>query len=161
MIRRAEPGDLDGLVALENLAFESDRVRISRRQWGYLVRRDSGATFVAIAEGRVQGALVLAHRERGATLRIYSLAVDPGARRRGFGRRLLEHADGYARARGLERIHLEVSVDNHAALALYHRFGYRTLARLSHYYGLGEDGWRMEKILGEAEGAEKTVLETV
>ena len=46
-------------------------------------------------------------------------------------------------------------------LALYHRFGYRTLARLSHYYGLGEDGWRMEKILGEAEGAEKTVLETV
>lgn len=148
-------------MALENVAFASDRVRISRRQWGYLVRRESGATFVAIAEDRVQGALVLTHRENGSTLRIYSLAVDPGARRRGCGRRLLELADGYALERGLTRIHLEVSVENQAALALYHRFGYRTLARLHHYYGLGEDGWRMERLLDRAPAAEKSALETV
>ena len=153
-IRRAEVGDLDGLVALENLAFESDRVKISRRQWAYLVRRPSGATFVLIASDEVLGALVLAHRENGSTLRIYSLAVDPSARRRGCGRRLLEHADGYAQERGLDRIHLEVSVDNAAALSLYHQFGYRPVARLSHYYGLGEDGWRMERVLDSREGPE-------
>jgi ribosomal protein S18 acetylase RimI-like enzyme len=149
-IRRAELRDLDALVALENLAFAADRVRISRRQWSYLVRRASGATLVADEGGNgggIHAALVLTHREGGATLRVYSLAVDPAARGQGLGRRMLEETDRYARSLGLDRIHLEVAVDNAPALSLYAACGYRVQGRLSHYYGLGEDGWRMEKVL--------------
>ena len=159
-VRRAAIEDLDDLVALEHLSFAPDRRRISRRQWSYLVRRGSGVTFVALEapgdgghDPTLVAALVATHREGGSTLRIYSLAVHPEARRRGLARLLLNEVESYGRGRGFRRVYLEVAVDNAPAIALYCSAGFATRSRLAHYYGFDEDGWRMEKELSADESA--------
>jgi RimJ/RimL family protein N-acetyltransferase len=44
---------------------------------------------------------------------------------RGIATRLFGVMEEWARGRGLYRIHLQVQCDNHRAVALYHRLGYR------------------------------------
>lgn len=56
---------------------------------------------------------------------ILTIAVDPAARRRGWGAALVEVAAGVAAETGAEALFLEVAIDNAAAIALYQasRFG--------------------------------------
>jgi ribosomal protein S18 acetylase RimI-like enzyme len=151
-IRQAGPRDLEGVVAIEDSVFAGEPYRIARRQWSYLLGRDCGAVFVAEAAGSIVGTLVLTHRAGGRTLRIYSLAVAPSARRRGVARRLIDVAKNYAADNGLQQLHLEVGVSNRAALALYRAAGFEARTRIANYYGLGEDGYRMETSLGRPRG---------
>jgi GNAT superfamily N-acetyltransferase len=55
---------------------------------------------------------------------IHDLAVLPGWRRRGVGRRLLSAVEEIARRRGHCKITLEVREDNPGAAALYRKFGF-------------------------------------
>jgi ribosomal protein S18 acetylase RimI-like enzyme len=55
---------------------------------------------------------------------IHDLAVLPEACGRGVGRRLLEHVEAQARARGCGRLTLEVGDRNETALRLYRAFGF-------------------------------------
>jgi [ribosomal protein S18]-alanine N-acetyltransferase len=66
------------------------------------------------------------------------LAVDPHARGRGVGRSLLSHFQAAARARGAERLHLEVR-DGNAAVNLYEASGFTIVGRRRNYYS-GADG---------------------
>jgi len=50
---------------------------------------------------------------------ILTIAVDPAARRRGWGAALVEVATGIAAETGAEALFLEVADDNAAAIALY------------------------------------------
>ncbi|HEX3026632.1 MAG TPA: ribosomal protein S18-alanine N-acetyltransferase [Clostridia bacterium] len=54
-----------------------------------------------------------------------NVAVDPGFRRRGAARALLDWLDGYAQKKSLQFITLEARVSNRPAIALYHASGYR------------------------------------
>lgn len=55
---------------------------------------------------------------------IAHLAVAEGFRKQGVGQALLEKAAQDARAAGYEKLVLEVEVDNHKAVALYHKSGF-------------------------------------
>ncbi|MDH3508445.1 MAG: GNAT family N-acetyltransferase [Gammaproteobacteria bacterium] len=57
-------------------------------------------------------------------LNVHDLAVIPGCRGRGIGRKLLSGAETRARERGCCKLTLEVQDDNLAALGLYERFGF-------------------------------------
>jgi len=46
----------------------------------------------------------------------------------------------------LENITLEVNVNNKKALNLYHKFGFKTVAKRNKYYG-SEDAYLMEKVI--------------
>lgn len=59
---------------------------------------------------------------RGA---IYYLGVDPDARRLGIGRRLVEAAEAWVRARGVPKINLLVRKENAGVLAFYEALGWR------------------------------------
>ncbi len=59
---------------------------------------------------------------------VHDLAVVPGWRGRGIGRRLLAAVEALARARGHCKITLEVREDNPAAMALYRRLGFGSAA---------------------------------
>lgn len=144
VLRPAGLSDLDVLAALEEEVFSGESVQIDRREWRYLLTRATGAVIVAESGGLLAGALVLAHRREGRSLRIVSLGVAAHARRRGVARRLLREAVEYARRHGLATIHLEVRKDNLAARALYGKLGFAEVAELPDYYEPG-DGLRMER----------------
>lgn len=56
-------------------------------------------------------------------LHVVAMWVDPAWRGRGIGHRVLEHLVDWARTRGL-RTHLDVTVGNDSARAVYERFGF-------------------------------------
>ncbi|MFN3209991.1 MAG: GNAT family N-acetyltransferase [Roseovarius sp.] len=62
------------------------------------------------------------------------LVTDPDHRREGRGRAWLCAFEAEARARGADRVFLEVAADNVAALALYRSEGFTELARRAGYY---------------------------
>ena len=144
-LRAAGADDVARLAAFEELVFADEPNRISARQWRYLVARGDDATVIAEAGGEMLGVLVLSFRTGGRGLRIYSLGVHPRARRRGVARVLMDYAIRYAELNQLEVMRLEVRADNRAAIELYRAFGFQPVARLANYYGLGEDGLRMER----------------
>jgi ribosomal protein S18 acetylase RimI-like enzyme len=64
-------------------------------------------------------------RLTNSILYITEVAVNPSARRRGIGTKLLSAIDVYARKKGIESLYLHVDVKNNGALNMYHKAGYR------------------------------------
>ncbi|WP_332640221.1 GNAT family N-acetyltransferase [Brevundimonas sp.] len=77
---------------------------------------------------------------------ILTLAVRPGARRRGLGAELVARGAAEAAARGATRLFLEVADDNAAARALYARAGFAEAGRRPRYYAR-PDGSRRDALL--------------
>lgn len=72
-------------------------------------------------------------------VQIQNVATAPACRRQGVAARLLAVVLRRSQAAGMESAWLEVRASNAAAIALYERFGFRTVARRPHYYADGED----------------------
>ena len=144
-IRRATHADVDGLLALEEASFDSDRM--SRAQWRRHIGSDSAVVFVSGTSGRVDAAAVVFYRRNTSAARLYSLAVGTHARGTGLGGALLAASEADARARGCTSMRLEVRTDNPSAIALYERRGYTRIARLPGFYEDGANGWRYMKAL--------------
>lgn len=81
---------------------------------------------------------------------ILVLAVVPALWRRGLGRALLSRALGRARALGLQRMLLEVAVDNRPARSLYEAAGFRAVGRRPGYYHRA-DGRQVDALTLECE----------
>lgn len=62
---------------------------------------------------------------------LYSLAVDPRARRLGIGTRLVRHAESQLAARGCPKLNLQVLPGKADVLAFYESLGYRADAVVS------------------------------
>lgn len=100
-------------------------------------------TVVAEADGEVVGFAV--YWAVAGELELLNVAVHPTARRRGIGRRLVEHLAGEARRLGGTRILLEVRRGNAGARALYEALGFvESGVRKGYYDGGGEDAVLME-----------------
>nr|WP_254216715.1 GNAT family N-acetyltransferase [Synechococcus sp. CCY 9618] len=72
-------------------------------------------------------------------LHITLVAVAPGHRRRGFGRRVLVELMDHAALRGATRATLEVAAGNDSGRGLYGALGFRTAGIRHGYYRNGED----------------------
>jgi ribosomal-protein-alanine acetyltransferase len=144
-IRAAELTDLDALVAIENLCFETDR--LSRRSFRHLLTRGRAATLVAERGGAVAGYVLVLFSHGTLHARIYSLAVDPAARGQGLGRDLVLAAEDAAKDQECSEIRLEVRKDNEGAIGLYESLGYRRFGVLTDYYEDHEDAVRCRKSL--------------
>lgn len=139
-VRRAGISDLDALVALENRSFCGDR--ISRTQYRRHLVSETALVLVAATEHQLLGSAVLFFRKHSQSARLYSLATEPAARGRGLGRALLDAAINAAHQRGCSALHLEVRMDNSAAVALYERAGFSRSGCYNRYYEDGADAWR-------------------
>ncbi|MBB3065146.1 GNAT family N-acetyltransferase/peptidase C39 family protein [Limibacillus halophilus] len=146
IIRPAKAEDLAQLVALEDACFSADK--LSRRSFHHLLRKGHALFRVAESpDGQLQGyALVLLHGTSSLS-RLYSLAVLPNQRGANLGARLLLEVEEAARDEGCAYVRLEVRRDNAAAIALYHRAGYRDIGIWNAYYEDDVDALRMEKRL--------------
>ncbi len=67
-------------------------------------------------------------------LQLINIAVHPGHRGAGVGRRLMQFLLQEARLREAEKVSLEVRPSNRAALGLYARLGFEVLYRRPRYY---------------------------
>jgi [ribosomal protein S18]-alanine N-acetyltransferase len=144
-IRPARAEDLDALVALENRCFDGDRM--SRRSYAAALRNSRAHILVALQGSKLTGAAVVFTRADSPAARLYSVAVDPAARGRGLGARLLAAAEQAARRSGATSLRLEVKERNRTALALYGKSGYGIVGRIAQYYEDGSDAQRLEKPL--------------
>jgi ribosomal-protein-alanine N-acetyltransferase len=122
--------DLDEVLTIERQSFPSVWSRASyerelrNRNSYYLTARHQGALVGYFGMWIVLGE---AH--------ITTLAVHPSYRRRGLGGRLLDHVIDLARRHSAARVTLEVREQNHAAIAMYRKFGFEPKGVLPAYYG--------------------------
>ncbi|UCC72413.1 MAG: ribosomal protein S18-alanine N-acetyltransferase [Gemmatimonadota bacterium] len=128
-VRPMVEADLDSVMEIECVSFSTPWSRGSFRN---LLGRDDATLWVAAIDGSVVGYAVVWYVLREAELG--NLAVAPGWRRRGLGRRLLDWAVEQARERGTERIYLEVRVSNRSAQELYARRGFVPVGLRRRYY---------------------------
>lgn len=117
--------------------------------------RDGAIHYVAVAgDGAVVGWCDL-RPKAAATLRhsaVLGMGVVPEFRGRGVGTRMLAATLAGADARGLRRAELVVRADNHAAIALYRRFGFVEEGRCRQYlqvHGEDHDALLMARLVSE------------
>jgi ribosomal protein S18 acetylase RimI-like enzyme len=133
-LRPAAPADLEALVRLLGVLFsiEADFRPDEARQRRGLSRmlEEPARRLVLVAEeggaviGMVTVQLVVSTAEGGDAGLLEDLVVDAPHRGRGVGRRLLEGAAAWARARGATRLQLLADVTNAPALGFYDRLGW-------------------------------------
>jgi ribosomal protein S18 acetylase RimI-like enzyme len=84
--------------------------------------RDPDALIVAVEQNRIVGTIIAGWD--GWRCHLYRLAVDPGRRRNGIGRALIEAAESRVRTLGGTRIDAMVLDDNPRAHAIWAARGY-------------------------------------
>ncbi len=143
IFREVEADDLEPLLELEALCFESDR--LSRRSFQRWIKGENSIFQVLEVDGQVRGyGLVLLHK--GTRLaRLYSIALHPSTRGRGYASNLMLALEAAAVDEDRLFMRLEVAKQNRSAIQLYQRLGYRVFGELPDYYEDHSDALRMQK----------------
>jgi ribosomal-protein-alanine N-acetyltransferase len=139
-IRRLTYADLPQVIAIERRAFPTPW---SLAMFVLELSKPTGVCLAARREGELCGYLICSRYD--TVWHIMNVAVDPGDRRNGIANalmtELLERIDDPE-----ARLTLEVRPSNAPAIALYGRFGFRTVGTRRRYYqDNGEDAlimWR-------------------
>jgi ribosomal protein S18 acetylase RimI-like enzyme len=139
-IRPARASDVDGLVAMEEAVFASDR--LSRRSLRRLISSTTAAFLVSEAGDGLTGSAIVLFRKGSFSARLYSIAVAPGHAGAGIGRALLCAALDAAAERGCTDLRLEVREDNPRAIAFYELNGFALTGRRPGYYADGATALR-------------------
>ena len=130
MIRRMRWWDIDVVTELERVLFED--AWSPEMFWNELAQGDSRTYVVLTEDDEIVGYAGLAAMPDEAY--VQTLGVAPHRQRHGYGATLLQALLDEAKERGLNRVGLEVRVDNEAAIALYERFGFQRIAVRKRYY---------------------------
>lgn len=151
---RIEPGDVGMVVHLHGVVYA--------REYGLDVSFEpyvakplaefaiagNGRLWIAERAGRMLGSVAMVDAEPGVGQLRWFLLV-PEARGLGLGRRLLNTALDYARARGLSRVYLWTFADLAAALHLYECAGFTvTETKTGYIWGGRRTEVRMDLALG-------------
>ncbi len=124
----ADPAHAEVIAALHRAAMPEDAW--SADAWRSLLSAPGARARIAMDGTAPAGFLHLRHA--GDEAEVVMIATRPSARRRGFAAALLE--DALAALDGGTALFLEVAERNHAARALYARFGFAPVGRRPGYY---------------------------
>ena len=137
-IRRATTADLTEIKRLITEAYTKYIERIGRppapMTADYTAVLQHSRVWVLESGQAIVGALVT--EDRGDHLLLETIAVAPGVQRSGYGRLLLDRAEGDAAELGLTEIRLYTNEAMTENLSFYARHGYRETGRAS------QDGFR-------------------
>jgi [ribosomal protein S18]-alanine N-acetyltransferase len=133
------PADVPAVARLEQAVFRREAWPPSAFAYLHAVfataRPPRGRLWVAADGARhVVGYVGVELSAVGGEADVINLAVDPAARRRGVGRRLLEAAVSYCRSRGARLVWLRARRGNRAARAFYRHCGFVTVGWFRGYY---------------------------
>jgi putative acetyltransferase len=125
---RAEPFDHPDAVALRAELAADLHARYGRdaEPGAKPTARDTAVFLVVRAGDEALGCGALRSLD-ATTVEIKRMFLRPSARGRGLGRRLLAALEEEAARRGATRVVLETGVEQHEAIALYERAGYRSI----------------------------------
>ena len=144
LIREASSQDIDQLVAIEELCYDSPWLREAFEE--EIERGDVGIGLVAEEEGLVVGFLTgMAAIDE---FNLHNIAVHPDFRRQGIGRSLIEAMESICKRKGYRHIVLEVRGDNEVARSFYQVMGFTSSGVRKDYYGPGMDANMYEKNIG-------------
>lgn len=149
-IRIATEKDLDAVVELENISYETDH--FGRRQFRYLLTKANAVTLVIEGRQGIMGMGMIAFHRGSRVCRIYNITVHPEHRRHGYAKMLLEQAEHVAASRGASTLRLEVRTDNDIAIGFYERHGFVRGERRPRYYEGGKSAWVYRKQLTKRAG---------
>ena len=144
VIRPMTEADLDQILAIEQSSFTTPW---KREHFESELSGRYSFPYVAESGGRIAGYVCLMSLFEEA--QILDIAVSPDQRGRGVALALMEHACAVAREKQAEVLALEVRASSVAAIALYHRTGFRRVGVRHNYYDASEDAILMEKNLKE------------
>jgi RimJ/RimL family protein N-acetyltransferase len=152
IVRRAEPGDAQGLKVLgDAVGAEPEGWLVTTNGWRdvaderrYLraIRRyPNAAVFVADDDGEIVGRLSIARDQHPASRHVADLGlmVAESHRRRGIGTALLKAAVDWAGRAGVTKLELHVFPWNTGAIALYEQFGFEHEGYRKAHYRRGDD----------------------
>ena len=143
-LRPYAPEDFETLYVMDQACY-APGIAYSKRTLRWFLSLPGADCLVAEAEGEIAGFLLAEHAGRRAHL--ITLDVLERYRRRGIGTALLRAMEEKLAAGGVEHIELETATDNDAAVAFWHKHGYRTLGVLKRYYSNDLDAYFMQKLL--------------
>jgi GNAT superfamily N-acetyltransferase len=101
---------------------------------------------VATLDGTLAGMATGVPANDPGVVEVMSMWVQPAARGRGVGDRLLAEIERWARTRGARTLRLAVTAGNRAATGLYLRHGYRPTGELG---DLMHDGTQREEVMAK------------
>ena len=134
-IRRATSRDVEAVLAFWKDAATvgsstDDGVGIEQ-----LLSHESATLLIAVDDDEIAGSVIAAFDGwRGS---LYRLAVREDRRRRGIGRRLVEHGEETLRVQGARRLHLIVQHDEDAANEFWTALGYDATDQLRYVKTVG------------------------
>jgi GNAT superfamily N-acetyltransferase len=132
----AERRHLEALQWRASLGNEGDRDALLRHPDAIDLPAEqitAGGVFVLEDDGAILGFSAILPREDGDT-ELDALFVEPDNQRRGFGRQLIEHCAGVARAGGSKALHV---IGNSHAKAFYLSCGFEVLGPFETRFGSG------------------------
>ena len=147
ILRPYVPDDFETLYQIDQACYPPG-IAYSKRALRWFLRLPSAGCLVAETEGRLTGFILAEHV--GTVGHLITIDVLEAHRRRGVGTALLSRVEREFTARGVREIELETATDNHAAVAFWHRHGYRTVRVLRGYYPGHLDAFFMRKPLSTA-----------
>ena len=123
---------------VHNVEINSFSVPWSLNSFENELKNDAAKYFVALVDGVVAGYVGM--WEISGQCDITNVAVLPSFRRKGIGKRLIEHLIQYCKNANLSPIFLEVRQSNEPAKSLYSGFGFEEVGTRKKYYSdTGED----------------------
>jgi ribosomal-protein-alanine N-acetyltransferase len=143
IIASSTEADLDAVMAIERLSFPTPW---ARQAWSDELARP-WARVEVLRQGATQSVVAFCNYWLVADeLHIMNVAVHPDERRHGHATRLLGHILSEAGRNKIRVVSLEVRISNHAAQALYRKYGFREVGTRPRYYAdTGEDALLMDR----------------
>jgi ribosomal-protein-alanine N-acetyltransferase len=140
--------DFAALFALDQQCFPRE-IAYSRGELRYFLKHPRSFSMIAEEAGQVAG-FFIAETNMASGKRIghiITIDVAPLHRRGGTGTALMGACEQRLRALGCVSTHLEVAMDNHAAIRFYERLGFERSGRIPGYYAGKRDAFTMIKML--------------
>ena len=144
-LRPFQPSDLDTLYEIDQECFPAG-ISYSRDELSDFIGRRGARTWVAVAEKRIVGFVVVGHEPRGVG-HIVTIDVVDTTRGKGVGKALMQMVDEWAQRQVLRLIYLETAEDNCLAQRFYGGLGYVKVKEIPSYYPNGATAWVMVKWL--------------